>query len=121
VLEGDGYTVLEAADGTTALARLSEAAAGREGPRPQVDLLPPVDLLVTDVGLPGLNGRQLAEAAQAHYPDLKVLFLTGYAFQALDDRPGDGEDGLGRNMRMLAKPVAVDAFRAMVRSMLSDG
>ncbi|WP_434625322.1 PAS domain S-box protein [Azospirillum sp. B2RO_4] len=112
VLEGDGYTVLEAADGPAALARL--AAAGPEAK-------PPVDLLVTDVGLPGLNGRQLAEAAQAHYPDLKVLFLTGYAFQALDDRPGDGEDGLGRNMRMLAKPVAVDAFRAMVRSMLSDG
>ena len=119
VLEGDGYTVLEAADGTTALARLSEAAAGREGAGEGAG--PPVDLLVTDVGLPGLNGRQLAEAARARYPDLKVLFLTGYAFQALDDRPGDGEDGLGRNMRMLAKPVAVDAFRAMVRSMLSDG
>ena len=116
VLEGDGYTTLEAADGTTALARLEEAeleiGAGEK---------PPIDLLVTDVGLPGLNGRQLAEAARARYPDLKVLFLTGYAFQALDDRPGDGEDGLGRNMRMLAKPVAVDAFRAMVRSMLSDG
>jgi len=119
VLEGDGYTVLEAADGATALARLSEAAAGREGAGEGAG--PPVDLLVTDVGLPGLNGRQLAEAAKAHYPDLKVLFLTGYAFQALDDRPGDGEDGLGRNMRLLAKPVAVDAFRAMVRSMLSDG
>ncbi|KAA0579397.1 PAS domain-containing sensor histidine kinase [Azospirillum sp. Sh1] len=119
VLEGNGYTVLEAADGTTALARLSEAAAGREGAGEGAG--PPVDLLVTDVGLPGLNGRQLAEAAKAHYPDLKVLFLTGYAFQALDDRPGDGEDGLGRNMRLLAKPVAVDAFRAMVRSMLSDG
>ena len=119
VLEGDGYTVLEAADGATALARLSEAAAGREGAGEGAG--PPVDLLVTDVGLPGLNGRQLAEAAKAHYPDLKVLFLTGYAFQALDDRPGDGEDGLGRNMRLLAKPVAVDAFRAMVRSMLPDG
>ena len=119
VLEGDGYTVLEAADGTTALDRLSEAAAGRDGAGEGAG--PPVDLLVTDVGLPGLNGRQLAEAAQARHPDLKVLFLTGYAFQALDDRPGDGEDGLGRNMRMLAKPVAVDAFRAMVRSILSDG
>lgn len=120
VLEGDGYTVLEAADGTTALTRLGEAAAKREGAN-RDGAGPPVDLLVTDVGLPGLNGRQLAEAAQARYPDLRVLFLTGYAFQALDDRPGDGEDGLGRNMRMLAKPVAVDAFRAMVRSMLSDG
>jgi len=105
VLEGDGYTTLEAADGTEALARLSEAEA--------------VDLLVTDVGLPGLNGRQLAEMAQARDPDLRVLFLTGYAFQALDDRPGDGADGLGRNTRVLVKPVAVDAFRAMVGSMLS--
>ena len=105
VLEGDGYTTLEAADGAEALARLGEAEA--------------VDLLVTDVGLPGLNGRQLAEMAQARTPGLKVLFLTGYAFQALDDRPGDGADGLGRNMRVLVKPVAVDAFRAMVGSMLS--
>ena len=116
VLEGDGYTTLEAADGTTALARLEEA-----GEKAESEERPPVDLLVTDVGLPGLNGRQLAEAAQARYPDLKVLFLTGYAFQALDGRPGDGEDGLGRNMRMLAKPVAVDAFRAMVRKLLSEG
>ena len=116
VLEDDGYATLEAADGTAALARLSEIGTGAEG-----GAKPPVDLLVTDVGLPGLNGRQLAEAAQARYPDLKVLFLTGYAFQTLDGRTGDGEDGLGRNMRMLAKPVAVDAFRAMVRSILSDG
>ena len=107
VLEGDGYTTLEAADGTEALARLSEGG--------------PVDLLVTDVGLPGLNGRQLADMAQAQAPNLKVLFLTGYAFQALDDRPGDGADGLGRNRRMLVKPVAVDAFRSMVGSMLSGG
>ncbi|MBK1839290.1 PAS domain S-box protein [Azospirillum sp. YIM B02556] len=116
VLEDDGYATLEAADGTAALARLSEIGTGTEA-----GTKPPVDLLVTDVGLPGLNGRQLAEAAQARYPDLKVLFLTGYAFQTLDGRTGDGEDGLGRNMRMLAKPVAVDAFRAMVRSILSDG
>ncbi|CAO3441394.1 PAS domain S-box protein [Azospirillum endophyticum] len=116
VLEDDGYTTLEAADGTAALARLSEIGTGEKA-----GAKPPVDLLVTDVGLPGLNGRQLAEAAQARYPDLKVLFLTGYAFQTLDERSGDGEDGLGRNMRMLAKPVAVDAFRAMVRSILSDG
>ncbi|WP_049976144.1 PAS domain-containing sensor histidine kinase [Azospirillum sp. B506] len=112
VLESAGYTALEAGDGATALARLAGAGTGAK---------PPVDLLVTDVGLPGLNGRQLAEAARARYPDLKVLFLTGYAFQALDDRPGDGEDGFGRNTRMLVKPVAVDAFRAMVRSILSDG
>ncbi|MBY6266303.1 PAS domain-containing sensor histidine kinase [Azospirillum sp. 412522] len=116
VLESDGYTTLEAADGTAALARLAAAEGEAEAGKG-----PPIDLLVTDVGLPGLNGRQLAEAARARYPDLKVLFLTGYAFQALDGRPGDGEDGLGRNMRMLAKPVAVDAFRTMVRSILSDG
>ncbi|PWC81128.1 hypothetical protein TSH100_28095 [Azospirillum sp. TSH100] len=60
-----------------------------------------------------------ASTAQARYPGLEVLFLTGYAFQALDDRPGDGEDGLGCNMRMRARPVAVDGFRTMLRKILS--
>ncbi|MBP2300826.1 hybrid sensor histidine kinase/response regulator [Azospirillum picis] len=108
VLEDDGYTTVEAADGTAALARLASAQ---------------VDLMVTDVGLPGLNGRQLAETAWESRPDLKVLFLTGYAFQALDEAGRDGA-GAGTRMpgtaRVLSKPVSVDAFRATIREMMAQ-
>src|SRR5262249_36925107 len=65
-----GYEVLEAADGPSALKEL--------------DARPDVRLLFTDVGLPGgLNGRQLADAAVARRPGLKVLFTTGYARNAI--------------------------------------
>jgi nitrogen-specific signal transduction histidine kinase/CheY-like chemotaxis protein len=68
VLQDLGYRAIEAADGLSGLKLL------------QSDLH--LDLLVTDVGLPGLNGRQLADAARARRPDLKVLFMTGYAENA---------------------------------------
>jgi CheY-like chemotaxis protein len=44
-----------------------------------------LDLLVTDVGLPGMNGRQLADVARVSQPNLPVLLITGYAGRALDD------------------------------------
>ncbi len=65
VLEDLGFRTIEAADGPAGLEILRS---------PQ-----PVDLLVTDVGLPGLNGRQVAEAARLLRPHLKILFMTGYA------------------------------------------
>ena len=66
VLEELGYRAIEAQDGASGLQVL------QSGTR--------VDLLVTDVGLPGgMNGRQLADAARRERPDLKVLFITGYA------------------------------------------
>ena len=69
VLSDLGYTVLEAGDGRSGL-KILEA-----GTR--------IDLLITDVGLPGgMNGRQLADAARQRRPDLKVLFITGYAENA---------------------------------------
>ena len=68
VLNDLGYRALEAADGPAGLQLL------RAGER--------IDLLVTDVGLPGMNGRQVAEAARALRPGLKVLFITGYAESA---------------------------------------
>jgi CheY-like chemotaxis protein len=70
VLKELGYVALEAADGPEALKVLESRAR--------------VDLLVTDVGLPGgLNGRQVADAARVLRPDLKVLFITGYAENAV--------------------------------------
>lgn len=70
VLDDRGYAVIEAKDGPTGLAALQSNAR--------------IDLLITDVGLPGgMNGRQLADAARATRPGLKILFITGYAENAI--------------------------------------
>ena len=73
-----------------------------------------LDLLVTDVGLPGTNGRQLAEMMRERRPGLKVLFVTGYANKA-ENR---GEF-LGEGMDMLAKPFTIDALAHKVEAMLA--
>src|SRR5690606_3966891 len=57
------------------------ASDGLEG-RQLIDGTKHIDLLLTDVGLPGLNGRELADAARQVHPDIKVLFMTGYAQNA---------------------------------------
>ncbi len=75
-----------------------------------------IDLLITDVGLPGLNGRQLADHGREKRPDLKVLFITGYAENATLAN-GFLEPG----MEMITKPFAVEALAGKVRSMIRDG
>jgi CheY-like chemotaxis protein len=100
ILEELGYTAIEAADGAEGLAIL------------QTDTR--VDLLVTDVGLPGgMNGRQLADAARAKRPELKVLFITGYAENAVI-----GSANLGAGMRVLTKPFDLDILAARIREMI---
>jgi CheY-like chemotaxis protein len=101
VLRELGYTVEVASDGATALPFLQ--GAGR------------IDLLVTDVGLPGLNGRQLAEIARQHRPELRVLFMTGYARNA--EVRGDF---LEEGMDMLTKPFSIDDLAQRVRGLLED-
>src|SRR4051812_44141404 len=96
VLEELGYRAVEAADGPSGLRLL------------QSDMR--VDLLVTDVGLPGLNGRQLADAARQHRPDLKVLFMTGYAENATI-----ANGFLQPGMQMITKPFAIEALAARIR------
>ena len=72
-----------------------------------------IDLLVTDVGLPGLNGRQLAEVARQHRPGLKVLFMTGYAREA-QVRGEFLDDG----MDLLIKPFSIDELAQRVRRLI---
>ena len=91
--------------------RILQARDGAEGLR-LVQSGTPFDMLVTDVGLPGLNGRQLADAARQHRPDLPILLITGYAGSALDDM------GLAHGMELTRKPFMLDAFAAQVRRML---
>lgn len=72
-----------------------------------------IDLLVTDVGLPGMNGRQIADAAREYRPGLKVLFITGYAGNA-----AMANGFLEPGMEMVTKPFAVDALAARIRDMI---
>jgi CheY-like chemotaxis protein len=102
VLEDAGYRVLEAEDGPSGLAILETADT--------------IDLLVSDVGLPGLNGRQLADRARETRPDLKVLFITGYAENATL-ASGFLEPG----MEMITKPFAVETLASKVQEMLRAG
>lgn len=74
-----------------------------------------IDLLVTDVGLPGLNGRQLAEIARQSRPALPILFMTGYAEKA-QERASFLDEG----MAMIAKPFLLDEFSAAVRMAMPD-
>jgi len=101
LLKSLGYLAHEAEDAKTALPLLES------------DLR--VDLLVTDVGLPGMNGRQLAEIARQHRPTLKVLFMTGYAQNAAE-RQGFLEDG----MDMVAKPFSIELLASKIRTMISQ-
>jgi PAS domain S-box-containing protein len=96
VLEELGYFVLEADDAPSALRVLNSR--------------PDIDLLVTDVGLPnGMNGRQLADAVRADRPDLPVLFVTGYAENAVLNH-----GHLDRGMQVLTKPFAGDVLARRV-------
>jgi PAS domain S-box-containing protein len=99
-LEDLGYSSLEAGDAKGGLKIL------RSNSR--------IDLLVTDVGLPGgMSGRQLADAARALRPDLKILFITGYAENAVLDH-GHLESG----MQIMIKPFAMEAFGIKVSDMI---
>lgn len=101
VLGDLGYTVTEAADGQSGLRLLQT--------------IPGIDLLISDVGLPGMNGRQLAEAGRALRPGLKILFMTGYAEDAVF-----ASGLLDPGMSMIAKPFAMDALVARVREVIGS-
>jgi CheY-like chemotaxis protein len=95
-----GYSAIEAADGVSGLKVLLSDVR--------------IDLLITDVGLPGgVNGRQMADAARANRPDLKVLFITGYAENAVI-----GHGHLEPGIHVLTKPFAMDRFAERVRSII---
>ncbi|GJD94053.1 hybrid sensor histidine kinase/response regulator [Methylobacterium iners] len=103
VLEELGYTAIEAADGTAGLKVL------------QSDVR--IDLLVTDVGLPGgMNGRQMADAGRVARPKLKVLFITGYAENAVI-----GNGHLEPGMQVLTKPFVMEALASRIKDLIAYG
>jgi PAS domain S-box-containing protein len=102
VLNDLGYTAIEAADGSAGLKVLRSDVR--------------IDLLVTDVGLPGgLNGRQVAEAARMVRPELKVLLITGYADNAVLAR-----NNLEPGMHVLTKPFAMQLLASRIRELIDD-
>ena len=100
VLSELGYAFVEAADADSAL--------------PIIESGQRIDLLISDVGLPGMNGRQLAEIGRQIRPDLKVLFITGYAEHAAV-RGGFLDPG----MQLITKPFTFDLLTAKVREMIA--
>ncbi len=101
LLQEQGYRTLEASDGA---AGLNFLRAGEH-----------IDLLVTDIGLPGMNGRQLADQAMELRPDLKILFITGYA-----ENTAAAKGFLKPGMDMMTKPFDLDKFSQRVREMVSS-
>ncbi|MDP3317323.1 MAG: response regulator, partial [Devosia sp.] len=100
-LEELGYSVIEAEDGPSAMRVLNS----------QRD----ISLLITDVGLPGgMNGRQVADAARVSQPRLEVLFITGYAENAVLNH-GHLEQG----MHVMTKPFQMDAFARRVKDLIA--
>jgi PAS domain S-box-containing protein len=103
VLEDLGYVAIEAADGSAGLKILESNTR--------------LDLLITDVGLPGgMNGRQVADAGRALRPDLKVLFITGYAENAV---MGSGQ--LGTGLEVMTKPFSMEALTTKISGMIGKG
>ena len=100
LLTDDGYTVLDAGDGPAALALLE---SGRK-----------IDLLITDVRLPGLDGRALADAARQLWPDVKILLVTGFADKEL-------ASGLLPGMAIILKPFEMEALLSQARQMVHNG
>lgn len=100
VLADLGYAVIEAVDGPGGLKVLESNAK--------------VDLLITDVGLPGgMNGRQVADAARVNRPSLKVLFITGYAENAVI-----GKGRLDNGMFVITKPFQMDVLARRIREII---
>ena len=100
ILEELGYHAIEAPDGPSGLQILESNVR--------------IDLLVSDVGLPGnMNGRQMADQARRVRPDLKVLFITGYAEQAVI-----GSGSLDANMHIMTKPFSVEGLAVKIKSLI---
>ena len=101
-LRGLNYRVLEAADGEAALPLVR---------RPEA-----IDLLLTDVVMPGMNGRALGDAAQQHRPGLKILYMTGYSRNAIVH-----QGRLDPGVSLIQKPFSESALASRVHEMLAAG
>ncbi|RDJ20857.1 PAS domain S-box protein [Bosea caraganae] len=100
VLRDLGYSAIEAVNADLAIEKLRQNDH--------------FDLMISDVGLPGMNGRQLAEVARDIHPGLKVLFITGYAANAINKN-----EFLADGMDMISKPFDLEQLARKIREMLA--
>ncbi|TBU88180.1 ATP-binding protein [Phytopseudomonas dryadis] len=98
VLDELGYDTVDAAEPQAAIALLASDMT--------------LDMLVSDVGLPGMSGRQLAEIARQHRPELPILFVTGYADHSSTVLPGS-------NMDIISKPFSMTDLANKLSDMLA--
>jgi hypothetical protein len=100
MLAEQGYRTLEAVDGPAGVKILRSGEL--------------IDMLVTDIGLPGMNGRQVADQARETRPGLRILFITGYAESA-----AMSEGFLQPGMELITKPFDLDHLAQRIRAMIS--
>ncbi len=99
-LRGKGYTVLEADSGEAAL----DLIGGHDGD---------IDLLISDVVMPGMDGTELVERVRASRPELKVIFISGYAEEAFGEKLGRSRD-----VHFLPKPFSLAQLAGTVKDVL---
>jgi two-component system, cell cycle sensor histidine kinase and response regulator CckA len=102
LLSSGGFDVVEAQDGATALQLLERES------------VPKVSLVLTDLRMPVMDGRQLASALARRYPSLPIVFMSGFTAQLMDLRL------VSPNVAFLAKPFREAELLAMVRRQLGQ-
>jgi two-component system, cell cycle sensor histidine kinase and response regulator CckA len=102
LLQGHGYTVLDAQNGALALEVLSQPDGGR------------VDLVLTDLRMPVMDGRQLAAALARVRPSLPIIFMSGFTAQLMDMRL------VSPHLAFLAKPFRNEVLLATIRNRLGQ-
>ena len=100
ILKEQGYKVLAADNAASALKKLD----GHTGP---------LDLLLTDVVMPSMNGRELYEKVAAQYPGLRVLYMSGYTDDVVDHH-----GVLDQDVQFIQKPFSIHGLAAKVRAVL---
>lgn len=100
LLQAQGYRVLLASSGNEALHKASSEGIG-------------IDLLLTDVVMPGMSGRELAEALRSHWPDMRILFMSGYTDDAVL------RNGIIKHDDFVGKPFTIDSLCTKVREALA--
>ena len=103
ILKKQGYTVLDAPDGDGALVICGERKD-------------PIHLILTDVVMPGMSGRQLADRLGSFHPEMKVLYMSGYTDNAITHH-----GVLEKGMNYIQKPFTVDGLIRKVREVLDKG